>query len=203
MLITAGKRAAADVGDQRRRHDRPVGRPGVERQQPGAADVVEIVAGLVGARTGLAVAGDRAIDQPRIDRPHRLVAEPEPRHDARAELLDQHVGAFDQRLKLGAIRFALEVEHQAFLAAVEQREHRALAVETRLVMAQVLAARPLDLDHLGAGLGQQQGGERPRQERGEVEDEKPGQRLHGSTGVSAGQLAPSRHAAPATSRWSA
>ena len=44
------QRAAADVGDQRRRHHRPVGRAGIERQQPGVADVVEIVPGLVGAR---------------------------------------------------------------------------------------------------------------------------------------------------------
>ena len=42
----------------------------------------------------------------------------------------------------------------------------------------VLAAGPLDLDDLGAGLRQQQGGERPWQQRGEIEDEKAGQRLH-------------------------
>jgi hypothetical protein len=29
------QRAAGDVGDQRRRHHRPVGRPGIERQQSG------------------------------------------------------------------------------------------------------------------------------------------------------------------------
>jgi len=65
----------------------------------------------------------------------------------------------------------LEIEHQAFLAAVELREHRALAVEARLVVPHILAARPLDLDHLGAGLGQEQRRQRPRQQCGEVEDD--------------------------------
>ena len=81
-------------------------------------------------------------------------------------------------MSLSRSRLVLEIEHQAFLAAVEQREHRALAVEARLVVAHVLAARPLDLDHLGAGLRQQQGRQRPRQQRGEVEDENAGKRLH-------------------------
>ena len=195
------QRAAGDVGDQRRRHHRPVGRPGVERQQSGMADVVEIVPGLAGARAGLAVAGDRAIDQLGIDRAHRLIAEPQPRHHAGAELLDQHIGAGQQRHKLVAIGLVLEIEHEALLAAVEQREHRALAVEARLVMAHVLAARPLDLDHLGAGLRQQQRGERPRQQRGEIEHENAGQRLHET--LAEHSLRQSRHAAPATSPWSA
>ena len=86
-----GKRAAGDVGDQRGRRHRPVRRTGVEREQSGRADVVEVVAGLAGARAGLAVAGDRAKDQAGIDRAHRVVAKAEPGHHAGAELLDQHV----------------------------------------------------------------------------------------------------------------
>ena len=173
------QRAAADVGDQRRRHVRPIQRAGLQRQQSRVADVVDVVPGLRSARPALAVAGDRAIDQPRIDLAQRPGPETEPRHHAGPELLDQNVGALDQRHQPGAVGFVLEIEHQALLAAVEHGEHRALAVEARLVAAHVLAARPLDLDHLRARLGEHQGGERPRQERGEVEHQDVGERLHG------------------------
>jgi hypothetical protein len=110
--------AAADVGDQRGRHDRPVGRAGVERKEPSVGYVVEIVPGLAGARAGLAVAGDRAIDQPRVDRAHRIVAEAEPSHDPGAELLHQHVGAPKKSSKLVGTVFSLEVECKTGLSAV-------------------------------------------------------------------------------------
>ena len=93
--------------------------PGLQRQQPGVADVVDVVTRLRGARAGLAVAGDRAIDQPRIDLAQRLGAETEPRHHAGPELLDQDVGALDQRHQPGAVALVLEIEHQALLAAIE------------------------------------------------------------------------------------
>ena len=152
--------------------------PGLQRQQAGRADVVDVVPGFSRARPGLAVAGDRAIDQPRVDLAQRVVAEAQPRHHAGAELLDQHIGALDQWHQPVAVGAVLEVQHQAFLAAVEHGEHRGLAVEARLVAAHVLAARPLDLDHLRAGLGQHQCRERPRQERGEIEHQDVGERLH-------------------------
>ncbi len=47
-------------------------------------------------------------------------------------------------------------------------------------MARVLAVRPFDLDYLGAGFRQHEGGQRPRQQRGEIQDEYAGQRLHES-----------------------
>ena len=111
-----------------------------------------------------------------------LVAEIEALHHARPELLDQHIRFLKKRPQAAAIALILQVEHEALLAPVEQREHRRLAVEARRHRAHVLAARPLDLDHLGAGFRQHQGRERPRQQRGEIEDEDAGERLdHGVT----------------------
>src|SRR5947209_9360274 len=46
----------------------------------------------------LAEARDRAVDEPRIDGRERLVAEPEPVHDAPAEVLPDDVGADYQAL---------------------------------------------------------------------------------------------------------
>src|SRR5205807_7925582 len=57
-------------------------------------------------------------------------------------------------------------------------EHRRAAIrQQRRHRAHVLAAGPLDLDHLGARLRQHQGGERTRQQRGEVENEDAGKGL--------------------------
>src|SRR5712671_8217715 len=76
---------------------------------------------------------------------------------------------------------ALEIEHQAPLAAIKQSEERALAVMARRIGAHLLAAWPLDLDYLGARLGEHQGGERPRQQGREVEHDQARQRLgHGT-----------------------
>jgi len=116
-------------------------------------DVVEIVAGLASARPALPVARDRAVHQPWVHGLERFVSEIEPLHHAGPELLDQDVGALNQRHELIAGLWALEIENQTFLAAVELREHRALAVEARLVVPHVLAARPLNLDDLCAGFG--------------------------------------------------
>ena len=45
---------------------------------------------------GLAVSGDRTIDQFRIEPFQRVVVELQPAHHAGAKILDQHVGARDQ-----------------------------------------------------------------------------------------------------------
>ena len=175
--------AAADVGNECRRHDGLLHGSRLERQEAGEALVVDVVAGFVRARPSLAVTRDRAINETRVDRRDSVIAEAEPLHHARPELLNQHVGARDQGLEPGAVRLVLEVEHHALLAAIKEREHRGFTIEARRHRAHVLPARPFDLDDLGAGLRQHQRRERARQQRGEVEDENAGERLHDFTGM--------------------
>jgi hypothetical protein len=86
-------------------------------------------------------------------------------------LFEQNVGALDEIDELAAVGLALEVAHHAFLAAVQQREGRAFAGHHRRERAHALAAWALDLDHLGARFRQHQGGQRPRQQGGEIEDQ--------------------------------
>ena len=116
----------------------------------------------------------------------RLVAEAEPVHHAGPELLQHDVGALgEQRQHAIARGRVLEVGGDALLAAVEQREVDALLPPARLVAAHLLAlARPLDLEHLGAGLGQQQRGQRPRQQRREIEDADAVERAHHASAIS-------------------
>ena len=79
-------RAAADVGDEharQRRHVRPIG-----GEKAGHRDVVQIVSRPLGVRPGLAVAGDRAVDEARVPRAHVGGGHAEPPRRAGPKALD-------------------------------------------------------------------------------------------------------------------
>ncbi len=161
---------ASDIGDQHRRYHRRRRRPHAQRQQPGIADIVQIVSRQRPLGAGLAVTGDRAIDYSRVDRAHRFVVEPETVHDSRAELLHQHVGTRQERPQPRPAFIGLEIEGDRLLAAVEQREVDAVPTPSGLVSAHLLATvGPFDLDDLSARLGQDQARHRPRQQSREIE----------------------------------
>src|SRR5678815_962445 len=65
----------------------------------------------------------------------------------------------------------LEIDDDALLAAIEQREVDALTSPSRFPRAHLVATRALDLDHFRTGFGEHQGRKRARQQRGEVENE--------------------------------
>jgi hypothetical protein len=76
-----------------------------------------------------------------------------------AQVVDHAVGAFDQRLELAAALGRLDVERHALLAEVPGLEVFAV-VGSELVRADLarrIALGRLDLDHLGAELGQEHG----------------------------------------------
>ena len=92
-----------------------------------------------------------------------------------------------QRALIGRLyrAISLKLEHmekrmasgEARSAQDEERESRALAFPGRLEAPHVLAARPLDLDHLRTRLGEHQGRQRTRQQGREIEDQKTSERL--------------------------
>ncbi|MNR02297.1 hypothetical protein D3C85_1181420 [compost metagenome] len=67
-----------------------VGAAGVARQ-PGQRQVIDVMAGAVLVRTGLAVTGDRHINQLRIDRLQGFITQAQTLHDAGAELFQHDV----------------------------------------------------------------------------------------------------------------
>jgi hypothetical protein len=73
----------------------------------------------------------------------------------------------------------LEVEGEAALAAVDGKKIGAFAVNKRRAPAAgvVALARLLDLDDVGAGIGERLRAMRTGQDPGEVDDLDPGQRL--------------------------
>ena len=104
------KRAAPDIRNKRRWNSWTIVRARIERQQAGSADIVEIVPCFLGARTGLAIAGNRSVDDTRIDGADTLIPQTEPVHDTGPKLLDQDVGARQQRRETFAIAFGFEIE---------------------------------------------------------------------------------------------
>ena len=191
VLAAAGRVAAAERGEDRdgrvqaREHvddrdadlrRRPVGLAG-DAHQPGLGLDDEVVAGPAG---GLAVAeaGDRAVDEPRVHRPQLLEPDPERFRAAGAEVLDDDVGGRGQPQERRARQLAVEVERGAPLPAVDREEVGRLALdERRAPGARLVAdARPLDLHHLRAEVGEHHRAVRPGEDAGEVEHAEPVQR---------------------------
>ena len=138
------------------------------------------VAGALRIGPALPVAGDAAIDEAWIELGQRGVAEPEPVHDTGAKALDQRVGAGRQAPQQRAAFRLLEVDAQAFLVAIDELVEIAGVTRHRPHRADIVAgAGVLDLDHLGAVIGEVLGGERAGQQTGEIEDAQAGERGRG------------------------
>src|SRR5581483_6246287 len=77
------------------------------------------------------------------------------RRDARLEVLDEDIGLAHEIEAECMIARLFEIERDAPLVAVPQHEGRALALdEGRHAPRLVALARPLDLDHIGAVIGE-------------------------------------------------
>ena len=108
----------------------------------------------------VAIAGDGAADQRRIILAQALQREAELVHRAGLEVLQQHVGACDQLLELGAAFLGGEIDDHGILAAVEPDEIAALAFGGGVIAAGEIALGALDLDDMRAGIGQPRRAER-------------------------------------------
>jgi hypothetical protein len=98
-------------------------------------------------------------------------------HDARREVLDEHVGGPDQVEQRLVTGLGLEVEHHAALVGVE---HHELVRLDRIVRAEAqwLTAGRLDLDDLGAHLREQQPAVRAEVDLAQFEDPEAVKRSH-------------------------
>jgi hypothetical protein len=161
---------------------------GIARGAHHAAHGLEhaVIAGLGRQGAGLAKAGDRAVDQARIDRLQALVVQAVLLQRPGLEVLQHDVGlggqAADDLLPLGGGEIG---GHRALVAVgaeieggVRGRRPVAILQEGRAVFAGFVAdAGPLDLDDLGAQIAQHLGGERRGQNTAEVQHLDAIQRL--------------------------
>ena len=138
----------------------------------------EIVARQQGARPVLAEAGDRAVDDARVQGADVRVAQPVAPERADLVVLDQHVAVACERQDDVAPVGLREVDGQGLLAAVSTEEigrvarlaPRGVADERRTPRARVVAAgRALHLDDLGAQVGERLRGPWTRQDPGQVQ----------------------------------
>jgi hypothetical protein len=113
---------------------------------------------LVAIRPGLAVPGDARDHQRRIRGVQRLRSQRQALQPAGAEVLHQHVGA--RREAQHDVAIALQVQHDRHLVAAVHAEPHRVPIDRRTPAAERVAARRLDLDYLGAQIGENAGAER-------------------------------------------
>ncbi len=119
---------AGDVRHLERHRRRAGGLAAVVGGHAGDRQIVQIVAGPVPVGPVLAVAGNRAVDQPRVDRLKVFVAHAQAVHDPGAELLDDNVVLGHQPPDdLLAFRL-LQIHGDRPLGAVDIAVHRRHAV---------------------------------------------------------------------------
>ena len=124
-----------------------------------------------------------AVDDACVRLADLLVAQPQPLHHAGAEVVDHHVAVFRQP-KADALRLLrLQVERDATLPAVMGEKVGAEPVLARRTddPAQIAEDGRLDLDHVGAHIGEGQRGLRTLLEDREVQYSYAFERLHGGS----------------------
>ena len=154
------------AGDERRALAEAGGRG---RAAGALGDVLVDLAVLVG--TG-AEALDRGDDHARIELVDMLEGQPHAVERAGREILHQHVAVLHQPVEDFLALGMLGVDGDRALVAVEHGEIEAVGAlhVAQLAARDVADAGPLDLDHVGAHIGEQLGAGRPRLHVGEIED---------------------------------
>jgi hypothetical protein len=126
------------------------------------------------------------IDEARVDCRNGLVVKLETRHRRRPDIVDQHVGLFDQPQQHAASRRLLQIEHDAALAAIGVEKHRPHAgVARRADLPGYVALRRFDLDDIGAVVAENLRRVRPHQHRRHVDDFDAFERSHSDPRIDA------------------
>jgi hypothetical protein len=170
-----GHRAGRVIDRRRAELDRVDLRRSGRRHQPGRRLDHVIIGGLPAARPVPAERRDRAVDEARIDRRHRLPTEPQRIESAGTIILDHDVALRDQPLQDRAAGLVLQIESQRALVRGLGQVLRAHAAAVEGAVAAAAAGLiglqgMLDLDHLGAEQAELIGGERAGQHMGEIDD---------------------------------
>ena len=169
-----GIEASREVGDRHAR-DRGTGiraAPG-HGQDAGEGLEIQVVAGEVLVRAGLAVSGEGAVDDAGIHHREVVVRGAEPGHDPGPELLHDHVGAAAE-LAQDVLAFRrLQVHRERPFPAVHHEERVGRAIDQRRDRPHVVAqCWILDLDHVRPEVREELGAKRAREEPGEIQHDE-------------------------------
>ena len=147
-----GKGTAGHVGDRQRRARGLLQPLSWKRQPARRRDVVDVVSGPLAPATGLAIAGDRAVHQASIVLAQGAVIDAQALRHTRTEAFHHHVGLGDELANHAGGISVFEIQRDAALVAV-------LGIELhRHIRTAGIAARRLDLDNVGAEVGQHRRG---------------------------------------------
>ena len=165
--------------EDRRPHRRPVG-VAVQRHEPAGRLGQRVVAALVVLRAVLPEAADRGVDDVGLHRPDGGVAHAPLVHGPGAEVLHDDVAAPGEVEEHLPALVGPQVEAEAALVAVDvgvgERQRRVRPRQQRRQAADDLTAGQLDLDDVGAQIGEDAAAHRAGQRGGRLHHPDPGQR---------------------------
>lgn len=130
---------------------------------PGQVERAQVVATPLAVGAGLAEGGDGDHHQVRVHGRQGVVGEAALAHEAGVVVLDEHVGAPEQPEEDVPPLGAVDVEGHPALVGVQEREQaaslgvRLVAGERTPVPGPVAGPGALDLDHVGAEVGEELG----------------------------------------------
>ena len=111
----------------------------------------QILPRTVHPRAFLAIPADGGVHDTRIDLLHSLVIKTEPTDNAGSEILDQHIGLTDQLPQRSQIFLVLQIDGEAFFAAIDRVKQGRVAAYFRIAQIEparkITAVWPLDLDN--------------------------------------------------------
>ena len=161
-------------------------RPGAERPPRRAGHVSKarlhlhhlIQGSAVFIRAGQ-IALKRTIDQPRVARRKRLIAQALGCKPARAEILHHHIRRINQALQGFQIASIIRIYRHTFLVAAESGEESGAGCNQ--IACAITLARGFYFDHLGPQIGQHQAASGPHNHVGEFNNANSGERkrIHG------------------------
>jgi len=157
-----GIEAADEVGDRLARAQRRLALLAVDAHEAAHRLDDEVEGRKLGHGAGAAVAVDAGGHQPRVQGIEPGPIEAHLRQDARAEILDQHVGFPDQLGQECPALVAIEIEGHRLLVAIEGGEEPAQPFHQRALLAhRVTLAGWFDLDDLRPHVAEQHRAEGP------------------------------------------
>src|SRR5205085_10332315 len=126
--------------------------------------IIHVVTAAAAMRPALTKAGQRAINDARVDRLHRVVADAQTINDAGTELFKDDISGFSELQKDVAGGALLEIEGDGFLVAIDLQKSGALFADGRRTPARRVAnTRLFDLDDFRAQIAEHHRGERAGQ----------------------------------------
>ena len=146
-----GQERRGEIVEHRAEHELGlVGAAALEHRHAAEALQHLVEPALVAERALIAITGQPGIDQARVDPSEARIVDAEPGRHRGAEILDQHIGALDQPMQHRETFLLLQIEREGALAAVRAEKEPRLARQAGGKLAQHVALRRLDLDHIGA-----------------------------------------------------